>query len=315
MDNRWSGQTRMEYLCGQCFARHHSNDVLFGTDRYTSSCDVRQAAHRYAFAGPQAYEDWCRAGKSRVLLDWQQLPASQWQVEQGVIRRVQDANGRWYDRRICPSCHNAVENVRNCLLVGWTGRGMDMPWAAGVVSKAAAGGEWDTLVLVESDNSSALRYARFLCKSKGVGLAVPVGLQQAQGSYAQACTHRCGQNAAAALLELELRESETPLLNGKLDTGAAEDALSGFLEFAGYVGKPLALPTAVLIRGLAPGEDTAQQLRREAVQLFNRLHNCLRKPFLVQWDQSEAAARRVCDWLANQLRPGGPVHQENGGNV
>ena len=37
------------YLCGQCFTPHQKNDVLFGTNRVCTSCDVRQAVHRRAF--------------------------------------------------------------------------------------------------------------------------------------------------------------------------------------------------------------------------------------------------------------------------
>ena len=126
-----------EYLCGQCFAHHQPNDVLFAASRFSKNCDMRQAAHRYAFAGREDYEAWCRKGKSRVLLDWQDLPTSHWKIEEGVLRQVQDTTGEWSTQRVCPSCHSLLENVQGRLLIGWSAQGMDMTGAAQVLQQAA----------------------------------------------------------------------------------------------------------------------------------------------------------------------------------
>lgn len=290
-----------EYLCGQCFAHHQPNDVLFAASRFSKNCDMRQAAHRYAFAGREDYEAWCRKGKSRVLLDWQDLPASHWKIEEGVLRQVQDTTGEWSTQRVCPSCHSLLENVQGRLLIGWSAQGMDMTGAAQVLQQAAGSEGWQQLDPPKKDTGGALEYARFSYKSKNMVLAVPVGLQDKEGSYVAACMKRCGQSAAGAVLKLSLPAVSELEPQQQLEVGEAQDTLSGFLEFAGYVGRKLSLPTVVLIEGLEPGTDAKQLLQQHGVQLFNRLQICLDNPLLLRWDQNADAARQAGDWLVNRL--------------
>ncbi len=289
-----------EYLCGQCFAHHQPNDVLFATNRFSRNCDMRQAAHWYAFASREDYEAWCREGKSRVLLDWQDLPASHWKIEEGVLRQVRDTIGEWCTLRVCPSCHSLLENVQGRLLVGWSAQGMDMTGAAQVLQQAADSESWQQLDPPKKHTGGVLEYARFLNKNQDIVLAVPVGLQDKEGSYAAACIKRCGQSAAGALLKLHV-SGASPLYPDQLETAEAQDTISDFLEFAGYVGRKLSLPTVVLIEGLEPGTDARQMLQQHAVQLFNRLQNCLDNPLLLRWEQDADTARRAGDWLVNRL--------------
>jgi len=62
------GKARTEgarYICPQCFTAHYRNDVLFGTQRLTDSCDRRQAAFRYALGPRTAFARWCGGGKNQ----------------------------------------------------------------------------------------------------------------------------------------------------------------------------------------------------------------------------------------------------------
>lgn len=285
------------YLCGQCFTPHQKNDVLFGTNRVCTSCDVRQAVHRRAFDSPENYETWCRKGESRILLDWKDFPASHWRIRGGVLQQVQENTGVWFGQRVCPSCHSAVEEVQRTLLVGWSTRGMDMVWAANLLLQ----GGWEALPSPTDNRENVLEYARFLHGGWGTVLAVPVGLRQDRDGYVAACVKRCGLHAACALLRLELPAMVDLQSRQQVETGAAQDVFSNFLEFAGYVGQQLTLPTAVLVEGLAAGEDVQEQLKQHATQLFNRLQNCLKKPLLVGWDGQAATAQRIGDWLAHRM--------------
>lgn len=305
MEKQKNGAAGAEsYLCGQCFTWHRQNDVLFDANRSCRGCDVRQAAHRYAFADPQAYRQWCAAGMRRVLLDWQDFPPHRRRQSQGVLTALQDAGGKWCRGRVCPSCHSALVDVQGQLLAGWSRQGLDLGRARKLLQGASAGvGGWKEQDPKTRQADGALEYARFFHSGRQISLALPMGLERAAGSYARGCRSRFGEAASCAALWLDLTGIAQLRPGELLLDGAARDTLADFLHFVGYVGVRLPLPVVVLIEGAAPGADIRQTLEEHAPQLLLRLHTCLENTLLLEWNESGSTARQAGDWLAETLCP------------
>lgn len=298
------------YLCGQCFTWHGDSDVLFDGGGCCRGCDVRQAAHRYAFEDAGDYRAWCAAGMRRVLLDWQDLPPHRRRESQGAVTAVQDSGGLWRRVRICPGCHSPVEDVRGQLLAGWDADGLNLRRARQLLLRAAAAaGGWKEENPETRRKDGALEYARFFHRGQQVRLALPLGLQQGRGSYARGCRLRFGENLSGGLLWLDLSGMDRLKPGQLLLDGAAQDTLTAFLQFAGYAGRRLALPVAVLVEGVPAGR-LEKRMEEHSFQLLTRLHNSLGCMLLLPWDEGGRAARRAGEWLAEQLA--GPQGAQSG---
>lgn len=291
------------YLCGQCFTWHKNNDVLFDGGASCRGCDVRQAAHRYAFADAEDYRAWCAAGRRRVLLDWQDFPPHRRRQSGNMLTGLQDSDGQWRRVRVCPGCHSPVTDVQGQLLAGWDAGGLNLPRARQLLAKASAeGAEWQEENPETRRKDGALEYARFFHSGRQTTLALPLGLQQGRGSYAQGCRLRLGENISAGLLWLDLSGLDRLKPGQPLLDGGAQDTLTAFLKFAGYEGRRLALPVAVLVEG-APADNLEKTMEEHTFQLLARLHNSLASMLLLPWDESGNTARQAGDWLAARLAP------------
>ncbi len=259
------GKARTEgarYICPQCFTAHYRNDVLFGTQRLTDSCDRRQAAFRYALGPSTAFARWCGGGKTSVLLNWRTLPQSRRQWENGAIMAVRDLDGRWVTQRICPCCHMPLSSPYP-VVIGWKSSGMHSKTASSLLSFVAetAPDCWKT----RQDRTLPLWYDYLENASKEVVFGVPVRPERVGGSYGASYRRRCCESASGAVVRRGLRMEES----GSLDNTEAVRALDTMLEAFDYSGVKLKVSVVFLLEleGVEDQPDAVELFRRECPQL------------------------------------------------
>lgn len=279
-----------EYLCPFCFTDHYNNDVFFAAGRAAGGRDVRGAAFRRSLG---LWEDI----KEPVLLDWRRLPEARRRWVNGVIAGVQDLDGSWTDRRVCPSCHQILPPP--CpLVLGWRGNGPSDS-AVGLFRLAAKLRE-DWRFLLEDDGLS-MAYGFLLSREGRRLMGSPADLARMKGSYGQGCRQRCCAGADGIVLELELGVRD----DGGLDDVGAFRALEALLGACGGNGTPPKMPVVVSLEGLDEAEGALELFGQACGQLERYLGSFFRRKLLtVRAGHDRQEAMRALEWLGAQL--GGP---------
>lgn len=277
-----------KYLCPQCFTIHYRNDVLFATGHYTSHCDTRQAALRYAFQTSDAFEKWCAVGVSEQMVSWTDRPEEDRKFRNGVIEAMRDANGNLLKKKVCPYCHSSVLlNTR--VLFGWNNEAIDnsLPTqllrCSGLEENEQSG----------QNESEALEYYRVKLNGTPLVLGVPQRLESATDNYARACQQRCCTNAHGAVVLLEVTRT-----GNELDTSSAENTFENFLQVCGYSGKPLEMPTIFLLQGAS-----AVELSNEAHQFTRQIDLSVKSQCIFARDilYNSQMAMQAVTWMAQQF--------------
>lgn len=283
------------YICPQCFTAHYLNDVLFAARRPSGSCDMRQAAHRYAIGPPAAFARWCKAGEAAALLNWRALPQPRRQWENGEITAVRDLDGSWVTQRVCPCCHMPLSSP--CpVIIGWGETGLDNSIASDFLYFAAeaAAGPWKAC----HDDSLPLRYDYLLNSSGTAVLGIPVALERVKDSSGRDYRRRCCESAMGAVVRLKLRVNE----GGSLDDIEAFRTLEAMLEACGYSGIELKMLVVFLLEGLSDQPDAVDLFKRECSQLARLIQydfeSCY---FIVEPYEHPQAAVQAVEWLSGHI--------------
>lgn len=282
------------YVCHQCFTTHYRNDVLFAAGRTDFRCDVRQAAFRYCVDPKDEFLRWCEEGRTEVLLDWRTLPERRRRWKNGGIEAVQDIDGSWTVRRVCPSCHQPLADPCPVAL-GWQGDGMRESAALELFYAAQRydAGRWRCEP--QSDGLS-LRYYYLTEVGGRRVLGIPDGLEQAKGTYGQDCRRHFLACADCAVVRLELAVRK----DGSLDDTKASPALEAMLKSCGFTGIALKMPVVVWLDGLdreSPLEYFAQnggQLEGRITYGFDRLR------LTAGLENDPRQAYQALMWLVNE---------------
>lgn len=290
-----AGAEGERYICSQCFTPHYLNDVLFAAHRPSGPCDRRQAVHRYSIGPSAAFVQWCEAGETEALLNWRALPQSRRQWKDGAITAVQDLDGSWITKRVCPCCHTPLSPP--CpVVIGWEGSEMCSGTAVDFLHFAAeaAPDTWK----VHREDQLPLRYDHLVDPAGTAVLRVPVNLERAKGDHGRALRSRCCNSAAGVVIRFHLRTDE----NGDLDDIEASHTLDTLLNACSYFGTELKMPAVFLLEGLADRPDSVERFQAECPQLARRMRYDFESSYFAAGlrDHPQAAVQAV-NWLSDQI--------------
>lgn len=290
-----AGAKGTRYVCPQCFMAHYLNDVLFMARWPSSTCDVRQAAHRYAVEPDAAFAQWCEKGRTPALLNWRALPQSRRQWRDGAIVAVRDIDGSWVDVRVCPCCHTPLPPP--CpVVVGWDREGMDGETASGLLRFAAetADGPWK----VRRDDSRPLAYDYLVNPSGAVLLGVPVALERTKGRNGKDYRRRCCESASGAVVRLKVQVDE----DGEWDDYEALCTLEALLEACAYADARLNMSVLFLLEGPEDREDVAELFPQKCPQLARLIQYDFKNSYFAVGvcDRPQVAVQAV-KWLSGHI--------------
>lgn len=280
------------YLCPQCFTEHYQNDVFFAASRPSLRRDARRDFRRACLRGGAD-----GAGEGPVLLDWRSLPEARRHWEGGAVTAVQDIDGSWTGRRVCPCCHQPLPPP--CPVVfGWRGETMD-GGAASELFEAAAQAAPERWGFQRPQEGLALGYGYLTAPNGARALCVPDGLERAAGAFGQNCRRRCCTLAAGAVVRLALGRRA----NGALDDLSAFQTLDALLKDCGYTGIALKPPVVFWLEGLEEEPDPLGVFAREGGQLERRVaYSFGSRLIAAAGADAGREALRAAQWLAEQVR-------------
>jgi len=290
-----AGAETNRYTCPQCFTDHYQNDVLFAGRQTPGMCDMRQAAHRYALSSDIAFEQWCRAGVSEILLNWRTLPQDRRRWNGGAIEAVRDVDGNWLSQRVCPCCHMPLSSF--CPVVfGWDENGISGKAVSDLLYFAAesAPSRWR----IRRESGLPLNYDCLLDTTGEMVLKTPAALENARGSHGENIRRRCCGSASGVVVRLQIRQES----DDRLDDTRAFRTLYNLLDSCGYSGGEQKMAAVVLLEGLEGRPDAVEVFKRECTQLARHIQydfaDCCFAAGI--WEHPQAAVQAV-EWLSGHV--------------
>ena len=209
----------------------------------------------------------------------------------GAITAVQDLDGTWLTRRVCPCCHVPLPEKAFPVVFGWREDGPDSELASGLLRLAAraAPGRWQL-----RQEKLAVRYYLLTDPAGDPVLGVPALPAWEKKGLAPDLIRRCCGSAAGAVVRLRLGTDG----DGGVDTRAALEALCGLLDVCGCSGSEHKLAVLFLVEGL-DRPDAAGYFQRECANLAREMeYSFADSCFAAGVEEDPQAAVRAVDWLS-----------------
>lgn len=283
------------YLCPQCFTSHFWNDVLFASRRDSDRYDLRQAARRRELCTPERFQQWCRKGKSPVLLNWRALPEERRQWKEGAIAAVRDMDGTWLDQRVCPCCHTPLPRRPFPVVVGWQEDGYSSALADALLRTAVLGEPRRWRLHQEED--APVRYSSLVTQDGAIALGAPLLPEGETKGYAANCVARCCAAAEGAVLRLRME----PDGQGGLDGQAALTALWGLQEACGCASPQRKLAVVCLLEGVEQ-PDGVERFRQKCTSLAREIEYSFESSyFAAGTPEDPRAVVKAVIWLCEHI--------------
>jgi hypothetical protein len=294
-----------QYICPNCFAQRHWNDVHFRRNVLRQVPDLRQS-QLYHCAHPQE----ALPSDSYALADWRSYPQGQRMVSEGAIVGLTDYNGDTLTTRVCPSCHYPLYQLdgKNVTLLPWQRDQIAFDKATQLLEALGEGGEgWELARQTPDPYHRALTYLQVRGPGGGV-LQYPEGLWDADQKRLSGLIRSYHQRSNGGLVWIRLEHTqdydpEHPELRLDLD---GIWALERYAEAIGAPNFSTQRPTVYFMVVSAPMARDEELLHRclkeEHVALLNGIQVLTPNHLILPWIKGDGPlARRAAEWMLTQM--------------